>query len=93
MRGLVEGIAYNKQQFCGFEMEVLAESARTIQARMKGFGEDSIRRRPRHEITVDEYIEFFARKWIAIAEYLGLEYSQRVEGEWVVFTVTDKTQG
>jgi len=92
-RGLVEGIAYNKQQFHGFEMEILAESARTIQARMKSFGEDVIRGWPRHKITVDEYIEFFARKWIAIAEYLGLEYSQRVEGEWVIFTVTDKTQG
>jgi hypothetical protein len=92
-RGLVEGIAYNKQQFQGFEMEILAESARTIEARMKGFGEDSIRRRPRHEITVDEYIQFFDKKWIAIAEYLGLEYSQRVEGEWVIFTVTDRAQG
>ncbi len=92
-RGLVEAIAANKQQFHGFEIEILAESALTIEARMKGFGEDSIRRRPRHEITVNEYIQFFAKKWIAIAEYLELAYSQRVEGEWVIFTVTDRAQG
>jgi hypothetical protein len=70
-------------------MEILDESAMTIQARMRGFGEDSIRRRPRCEITVDDYIRFFAKKWIAIANYLGLEYSQRVEGDWVIFTVTE----
>ncbi len=92
VRGLVEGIAYNKQQFRDFEMEILDESALTIQARMRGFGEDTIRRWPQSENTVDDYIQFFAWKWIAIADYLGLAYSQRVEGEWVIFTVTDKTR-
>jgi hypothetical protein len=89
-RELVEGIAHNKQQFRDFEIEILNESAMTIQARMKGFGEEWIRRRPRCEITVDDYIRFFAKKWIAIADYLGLEYSQRVEDDWVIFTVSEK---
>jgi len=89
----VKEIAYNKQQFRDFEIKILAESALTIEARMRRFGEDAIRRRPRSEITVDDYIQFFNQKWIAIADYLGLTYSQRVEGDWVIFTVTDKTQG
>jgi hypothetical protein len=89
----VEAIAYNKQQFRSFEMEILDESALTIQARIRGCGEDAICRRPRSEITVDDYIQFFAKKRIAIADYLGLACSQRVEDDWVIFTVTDKTQG
>ena len=58
-RGLVEGIAKNKQQFRNFKIEILNESAESIQARIKGFGEDLVRQRPRHEITTDDYIRFF----------------------------------
>jgi len=89
-RGLVEGISYNKQQFHDFEMEILDESETGICARMKGFGENLIRKRPRHEVSVDEYIRFFDKKWVAIADYMGLEYKQHVEDDWVVFTVTKK---
>jgi len=89
-RGLVEGIAENKQQFRNFEIEILNESAVFIQAKIRGFGEEMVRRRARHEIMVDDYIRFFDKKWIAIADYLGLEYKQHVEGDWVIFTVTEK---
>jgi hypothetical protein len=89
-RGLVEGIASNNQLFQNFEIEILNESEMMIRARMKGFGENLVRRRPRHEITVDEYIQFFNRKWIAIADYMGLEYNQKLEGDWVIFIVTGK---
>jgi hypothetical protein len=49
-----------------------------------------IRKRLGQEITVDEYIRFFDKKWVVIADYMGLEYNQQVEGDWVIFTVTEK---
>jgi hypothetical protein len=87
-RALVEGISSNKQQFRNFQMEILSESPTAIRARMKGFGEDAIRKRKRSDVTVDDYIRFFEKKWQAIAEGLGLQYRQETEGDWVVFTVT-----
>jgi hypothetical protein len=87
-RGLVGGIAANKQQFHGFEMEILDESATRIHARMRHIGDDVIGRRPLHEVSVEEYVQFFDKKWMAIAQSMGLEYRQEVEGEWVVFTVS-----
>jgi hypothetical protein len=39
---------------------------------------------------VDEYIQFFDKKWVAIADYMGLLYRQQMEGDWLVFTVTKK---
>jgi hypothetical protein len=81
VRGLVEGIARNKQQFHDFEIEILNESGGAIQARMKGFGEDLVRRRSQHEISVDEYTRFFEKKWIEIADFMGLEYHQKIEGD------------
>jgi hypothetical protein len=89
-RGLVEGISSNKQQFQGFEMEILDESEISIRARMKCFGENLIRKHFQYKISVDEYIQFFDKKWVAIADYMGLEYKQQIEGDWLVFTVTKK---
>ncbi len=87
---LVEGISENKQQFRDFQLEILSASEQKIEARMKGFGENDIRDWPEPRVTVDEYFRFFEKKWIAIADYLGLEYNQRAEGDWIVFTVYNK---
>ncbi len=88
-RALVEGISENKQQFRDFQLQVLSESETMVKARMKGYGEDDVRDRPQHEITADEYRRFFEKKWVAIADYLGLEYTQQIEGEWTVFTIRE----
>ncbi len=87
--GLVAGISYNKQQFHDFQMEVLDESEAVVRARMRCFGEDAIRKVPSFQIiSVDEYLRFFDKKWVAIAECWGMKYEQHVEEDWVVFTVT-----
>jgi hypothetical protein len=88
--GLIEGISTNKQQFQGFEMEILSVSKMSIQARMKSFGENLIHQFFKSEVSVDEYIQFFDKKWVAIADYMGLVYRQQLEGDWLVFTVTKK---
>jgi hypothetical protein len=90
-QALVAGISQNKQQFRDFQLEIQSVSETTVQARMKGFGESDVRTRPRHEITVDDYIRFFEKKWEVIADSLGLEYKQRVERDWTIFTVSQKT--
>jgi hypothetical protein len=87
---LVEGISWNKQQFRDFQMEILNESETAIEARIKGFGEDAVSKRPEPLVTKDDYIRFFEKKWEAIAGYLELEYRQRSEGGWIVFTVSAK---
>lgn len=89
-QALVEGISWNKQQFHNFQMEILSESETAIEARMKGFGEDTIIERPEPLVTEADYIRFFEKKWEAIASYLELEYKQRSEGDWIVFTVSAK---
>jgi len=87
---LVRGISRNKQQFKNFQMEILSETETTIKARMKGFGNKYFIKRPDRGVSEDEYIRFFEKKWVAIADYLGLEYKQKVEGDWIIFTVTEK---
>ena len=88
---LVRGISWNKQQFNGFKLEILAESESSIRGRMNIPWEDVIKERSkRYGVSVDEFNRFFEKKWEAIADYLGLEYKQKVEEDWIVFTVTEK---
>ena len=89
-QALVEGISRNKQQFGNFHMEILSESETTIEARLKGFGDDRVRDRWEPVVTVDDYVRFFEKKWEAIADYLGLAYKQQVQGDWMVITVAEK---
>ena len=89
-QALVEGISNNKQQFHDFQMEILSESEAVIEARIRGFGETAVSRRPVPLVSEDEYIRFFEKKWEAIADYLELEYTQRSEGDWIVLTVSVK---
>jgi hypothetical protein len=92
-RALVQGISFNKQQFRDFQMEILRESATSIEARMKGFGEDAMKEFRELDVTVDDYIVMFEAKWQVIANSLGLKYEQTRDGEWTVFIVTQKEAG
>lgn len=74
-----------------FQMEIFSESATTIEARMKGYGDDDVKLWAESGVTVDDYHRFFAKKWEAIAKSLGVEYKQRVEGDWTYISATEKT--
>lgn len=86
-RVLVEGISRNKQQFQDFRLEILRVAEKRIDARMQGFGEALVRARRKQDVTVEEYIRFFGKKWEAIAQQLELVYTQQLQGEWLRFTV------
>ena len=84
----VKGLCENYQQFKGFEIEILRQSATSVEARMKNFGEDGIREWKGSDVTVDEYLRFFEKKWEAIANSLRLIYKQTNRDDWTYFTVT-----
>jgi hypothetical protein len=91
---LLQGIWENKQQFRDFEMEILSESPASVEARMKGYGDDDVRRFfTDWGVTADDYCAFFAAKWEAIADSLDMDYVQRSEGVWTIFTVTQREAG
>jgi hypothetical protein len=85
-----EWLCRNKQQFSKFQMEILNESERTVEARMKGYGDDDVKLWAESGVTVDDYRRFFAKKWEAIAASLGVEHKQRIEGDWTYITAIEK---
>jgi hypothetical protein len=89
-RALVAGIAYNKQQFKDFAIEILRESPTVVEARMRGFGADVMADYAELDVTADDYVRFFEAKWRVIADSLDLDYVQVAEGTWTRFTVSVK---
>ncbi len=73
-------------------IEILSESKQSITARLarswiKYFGEDRLI----YGVSVEEYEVWLKEAHLAIAEYLGLEWKQKVDGDWIVITVTEKS--
>jgi hypothetical protein len=71
-------------------MEIVREAEDVIEAKMRGFGEDLVRKRQKQDIKVEEYLSFFGKKWEAIAEQLELIYKQRLEGQWLQIFVAKR---
>ena len=89
---LVSGISGNFQMLNNSQIEILRESDKSISGRMNRAWDSWVKDAKSEEygISVDEFNRFFEEKWKAIAAYLGLEYNQRIEGDWIYFTVNEK---
>lgn len=87
---LIDGIYRNKRQFKNFEIVIVRESEFLIEAKMRGFGEDLVRKRRKQDITVEDYFAFFGKKWEAIGNQLELVYKQLFDGDWLQIAVTKR---
>ncbi len=86
----VQQISANKQQFKGFQMEILEAKKSYVKGRMKGYGNDLVTMYNMGGVTEDDYTRFFNKKWETIAHCVGFDYRQEKKGEWVYFTVSEK---
>ncbi len=86
----VQEISANKQQFKGFQMEILEAKKSCVKGRMKGYGNNLVALYNMGGVTEDDYTRFFNKKWETIAHCVGFEYRQEKTGDWVYFTVSEK---
>ena len=87
----IQGIYRNLQPDKNFRMEILSESKTSVEGRMNRYEEATVKAYARTGVTIEEVDACFGKVWETIANYLGLEYKQKVEGDWIVFTITEKT--
>jgi len=86
----IESMHWNWQMWANFQIEVLEESENFYKAKIKGIGEKLAKEWTDSGVTLNEYYDCLGQVMNQIAESLGLEYEQKVEGEWIVFKVTAK---
>ena len=88
--GFVEGIYRNWQVLRGFNLRLQYVSKTSIEAKIQGIGEASLKTWTESGVTKEDYFRFYGQLMVTITDYLGLEYKQEVEEDWIYFTVTEK---
>ena len=74
-----------------FKMEISDFSDKIVKGRMTFFKANTFSEKSEYlGVTVKEYEKFFEIWHTELAKYLGLEYKQQKDGEWINFTVTQK---
>jgi len=81
---------WNWQMWADFQIEVLEKSENFYKAKIKGIGEKLATEWTDPGVTLNEYYDCLGQVMKQVAESVGLEYEQKVEGEWIVFKVTAK---
>jgi hypothetical protein len=72
------------------KMEILSVSEKSVKAKMTVYGEANIKALADLGVTIEEYASFYGKYSETLADYLGLEYKQKFEDGWIVFSVTEK---
>jgi hypothetical protein len=72
------------------KMEIISVSEKTVKAKMTVYGETNLKAFADLGVTIEEYASFYGKYSEALAEYLGLEYKQKFEDGWIVFSVIEK---
>jgi hypothetical protein len=72
------------------KMEILSVSKTSVKAKMTLYGISHIKTLADLGVTAEEYASYYGKYSEKLADYLGLEYIQKFEGDWIVFTVTEK---
>lgn len=73
-------------------MEIVSVTHTSVTARMSVYGVASVRALERLGVTVEEYARYLGKMSELLADYVGLDYSQELEGDWIVFTVAGRDQ-
>lgn len=71
------------------KMEILSVSEKSVKAKMTVYGETNIKALSDLGVTLEEYANFYGKYSETLADYLGLEYKQKFEDGWIVFSVTE----
>ncbi len=73
------------------KMEILSVSKTSVKAKMTVYGVTHIKAFAADlGVTVEEYASYLGKFSEMLADYVGLDYKQKLEGDWIVFTVTEK---
>ncbi len=86
----INGMYKNMISFDDFQMEILEQSESYIKAKMDRKWEENFSWTDKYGATMDEFNTCMEALWIAIADKLGLEYSQLIEENQIIIGLTKK---
>jgi hypothetical protein len=73
-----------------FKMEILSATENSVEVKMTIFAKRCAETFAVSGVTEEEYVRFICTSISSMAEYSGWDYKQKLEGEWLYFTVSEK---
>lgn len=73
-----------------FKMEILSATNKSVEAKMTIFARSCAETFAESGVTEEEYVRFICASIASMAEYLGWEYEQKLEDEWLYLTVSER---
>lgn len=73
-----------------FKMEIVSETEDMIDLKMNIFGERYIDTYAESGVTKEEYIRFLGALLSSMAEYMGFQYKQKIEEDWIYLNIAKK---
>ena len=73
-----------------FKMDILSATENSVEAKMTIFARRCAETFAVSGVTEDEYVRFICSSISSMAEFLGWDYKQKLDGEWLYFTVSEK---
>jgi hypothetical protein len=73
-----------------YKIEILSESEISVEGRMSIPAAYPLKYWTDPGVTVEEYIRYWGKYWTVTAEHIGMEFKQKLDGDWVYFTVSKK---
>lgn len=73
-----------------FKMDILKVTENSVEAKMTIFARRCAKTFAVSGVTEDEYVRFICASVASMADFLGWNYEQKLEDEWLYFTVSEK---
>ncbi len=70
-----------------FRIEIISETEDMIDLKMNIFGERYIETYAESGVTREEYVRFLGAALSSMAEFMGFEYKQKLEEDWIYLTI------
>ncbi len=73
-----------------FKMDILSATENSVEAKMTIFARRCAETFAVSGVTEEEYVRFICSSISSMAEFLGWDYKQKIDGEWLYFTVSER---
>ena len=60
-----------------------------MKEKIKGIGEAEVKSWKKSGVTVEEFVSFYGAGNKTIVNYIAREYEQKLEDNWIVFTISE----
>ncbi|MBD3225858.1 MAG: hypothetical protein GF313_14110 [Caldithrix sp.] len=85
----VKGMYLNFQSDRNCKWEIVNNSENSVTVKMNRFGDETVKYYAYAGVTPQEYDRTMGKLMEAITDYLGFDYEQELEGDQIVFTVSE----